>query len=70
MTDLVQKFRKRASDLANPNMCWGNYVIRKWLSEAADEIEFMREILQDHGRTLPHGKDECDWCSRELKETP
>ena len=40
------------------------------LSQAADEIEFMRETLQNHHRTLPHGKDECDWCSRELKETP
>ena len=44
--------------------------LNRLLSEAADEIEFMREVLQNHGRTLPHGKDECDWCSRELKETP
>ena len=79
MTDLVRTIREALADICKPphifsGECDVCHRFRKrapqLLSQAADEIEFMREVLQDHHATLPHDKDECDWCSRELEETP
>ena len=65
---------------ANAIKVWENYRMARFdnlppevldvLAWAIGEIGFMRQVLLHHDRTLPHGKDECDWCSRELKETP